>query len=167
MKPYLLAGLVFFSGCTSMVTRTEINAPASVVRSVLFDYADYPKWNPYIVRIDGTVEAGAQVYLTVQPLGSPQINAYAKIVSVKTNELAWLGTGESQIESGTVTLAVPGVFTAKHRFIIEELGAKRTVFLNNVDFSGAAVPFRDFKPMRAGLDEMNEALKRRAEEQAR
>jgi len=147
-----------------MQTRIEINAPAERVRTVLYNFAEYPKWNPYIVNVDGVVAEGNQVYLTVKPAGKSEVTGSAKITLMTKDHLSWDGVGMSQVESGPVTLAIPGVLNAKHDFTIEESGPNRTVFLNNVKWSGAAIPLLDMKPLAAGLDAMNIALKARAEE---
>jgi hypothetical protein len=167
MKPFCLSCLVFLAACSSTQTRIEINAPARVVRASLFDFAAYPQWNPYIVSVDGAVENGSKVFLTVKPPGGPEINTTATILSVTENRLSWRGVGMSQLESVPITLPIPGVLSANHDFIIEELGPEKTLFLNNIKWSGASVPFYDLKPMEAGLRAMNEALKKRAEANAR
>ena len=41
MRPRCLALLLLLSGCTSVQSKIEINAPAKDVRAVLFDFADY------------------------------------------------------------------------------------------------------------------------------
>jgi hypothetical protein len=163
MKPHCLAGLALLAGCTSLQTEIEVKAPASAVREVLFNCGDYPKWNPYIVKVDGTVAQGSQIYITVKPPGGPEINASATITSVTKDRLSWHGIGASQLGSGPVTVAIPGVLSARHDFIIEEVAPDRTIFHNNNEFSGAVIPFFDLKPMKAGMEAMNEALKKRAE----
>jgi hypothetical protein len=167
MRPLFLASLLLLAGCASLRTQVEINAPASAVRAVLFDFADYPKWNPFIIRIDGTVAEGSQIYVTVMPVGGPEINASARVLSVTPNRIEWKGSGLSQLGSGPVSVDIPGVLSARHDFTIEELGPGRTLFHNNDDFSGAAAATYDMKPIKAGLDAMNEALKKRAEDAAR
>jgi hypothetical protein len=167
MKPLLPAILLLLAGCATLQTQVEIKAPASAVRSVLFDFADYPKWNPFIVKVDGTVAEGSEIYVTVVPVGGPEINANAKVLTMTPNHLAWKGSGLSQVGSGPVSVDIPGVLSARHDFIIEELGPDRTLFHNNDDFSGAAVATYDMKPIKAGLDAMNEALKARAEAAAK
>jgi hypothetical protein len=164
VKPFILSCVILLAGCTTMQTRVEINAPAERVRTVLYDFEEYPKWNPYIVNVDGVVAVGNQVYLTVKPVGEPEVTGSAKVTSMTRDRLSWDGVGMSQVESGPVTLAIPGVLSAKHDFIIEESGPNRTVFRNNVKWSGAAIPLLDMKPLAAGLDAMNTALKARAEE---
>jgi hypothetical protein len=164
MKPLFLTSLFLLAGCATLQTQVEIRAPASAVREVLFDFEDYPKWNPFIIKVDGTVAEGSDIYVTVMPAGGPEINAPARVISVAPDHLAWKGSGLSQVGSGPVSVDIPGVLSARHDFIIEELGPGRTLFRNNDDFSGAAVASYNMKPIKAGLDAMNEALKKRAED---
>jgi hypothetical protein len=164
MKPLFPAFLLLLAGCSSLQTQVEIEAPASTVRAVLYDFGDYPKWNPFILRVDGAVSEGSEIYVTVMPVGGPEINASARVTSVDPDHLSWKGSGMSQVGSGPVSVDIPGILSARHDFIIEELGPGRTLFRNNDDFSGAAVASYDMKPIKAGLDAMNEALKKRAED---
>jgi uncharacterized protein YndB with AHSA1/START domain len=49
----------------------EIDAPAEFVWDVLTDYARYPLWNPYTVRVDTTLVVGSPIDLTLlKPDGS-------------------------------------------------------------------------------------------------
>ena len=43
----------------------EIAAPAAYVWDVLTDFAHYPQWNPFTVRVETTLELGAPVVLTL------------------------------------------------------------------------------------------------------
>jgi hypothetical protein len=159
----LLPLLALLAGCSSVETSIEIHAPASAVRAVVFDYAEYPQWNPYLVKLDGTVAKGNNIYVTVDPVGGHEIIGTAKIISVTENKMSLAGMGMSQVESGPVMLPVPGILGAKHDLIVEEVAPDRTIFHNNVRYSGADIPFIDLKPMEAGLLKMNEALKKRVE----
>ena len=152
MKPLCLALAALLAGCTSVQTRIEINAPAKDVRAVLYDFADYPKWNPFIVKVDGSVAEGSQVYVTVRPVGKSEISGNTVVTLMEDDRLSWRGS-----------LAIPGLFSGKHDFIIEEVGPAKTVFHNNEKMSGLVIPFYDFKPTEAGFEAMNEALKKRAE----
>jgi hypothetical protein len=70
-------------------------------------------------------------------------------------ELRWLGR-----------LLVPGLFDGEHIFIIELLGAERVRFIQREIFTGMLVPFLTGaldRDTRHGFEEMNQALKDRAE----
>jgi hypothetical protein len=152
MKASCLALVALLAGCTSVQTRVEINAPAKDVRAILYGFADYPNWNPFIIKVDGTVAEGSHVYVTVRPVGKPQISGNTVVTLMTENQLSWRGS-----------LAFPGLFSGKHDFIIEEVGPGGTVFHNNEKMSGMVIPFYDFKPTEAGFEKMNQALKKRAE----
>ena len=148
----LLVCAAGLAGCTSVQSRIEINAPAERVRAVLLKFDDYPAWNPFIVKVDGAVAEGSTVAVTVRPVGKGEISGTTKVLAVEKNRLVWRGS-----------LAIPGLFSGVHEFLIEELGPNRTAFSNNEKMSGLVIPFYDFKPTEAGFAAMNEALKQRAE----
>jgi hypothetical protein len=156
MKTVCLALAALLAGCTSVQTKVQINAPAKDVRAILYGFADYPKWNPFIIKVDGIVAEGSQVFVTVKPVGKPEISGKTVVTLMSDNQLSWRGS-----------LAIPGLFSGKHDFVIEEVGPATTVFHNNEKMSGMVIPFYDFKPTEAGFEAMNQALKMRAEGPAR
>jgi len=156
MKSIYLAGVLLLAGCTSIQSQIEINAPAKAVREVLYRFDDYPNWNPFIIKVDGTVAEGKDVTVTVKPVGKDQLSGTTRIISMTDNRLEWRGS-----------LAVPGLFTGDHEFIIEELGSGRTLFRQNEKMSGIIIPFFNIGPERAGFTAMNEALKKKAEAEQR
>ena len=164
MKPLCLALLAFLSGCASVETNIVINAPAKDVRAVLYDFADYPKWNPFLVRVDGTAEEGKQLYLTAKVDGKPELTGDVTVITATASRLSWSGSAMSQMESGPITVGIPGVLSATHEFIIEEMGPDRTLFHNNDKLSGALVSVYNSKELKAGLEAMNDALKKRVEQ---
>jgi hypothetical protein len=153
MKPIYLAGAVLLAGCTSIQSKIEIDAPAKTVRSVLYRFDEYPKWNPFIVKVDGVVQEGRDVTVTVKPVGKDQLSGTTTIVSMTDNRLEWRGS-----------LAIPGLFTGDHEFLIEEIDGNRTMFYQNEKMSGLIIPFFNIQPERDGFAAMNEALKQRAEQ---
>lgn len=152
MKTFLLLPLALLAGCTSVQTKIEINAPASAVRSVLLRFDDYPRWNPFIVKVEGTVAVGNDVVVTVKPVGKAELSGKTTILALGPQRVSWRGS-----------LAIPGLFSGEHEFVIEEAGPNRTMFYQNEKMSGLIIPFFDFKPEQAGFVAMNEALKAQAE----
>ena len=43
--------------------KVQINAPASLVWDVLVDLDNYPRWNPYTVKVESSLKMGAPVKL--------------------------------------------------------------------------------------------------------
>lgn len=73
-------------------------------------------------------------------------------------ELRWLGH-----------LLIPGLFDGEHIFTIEPLGANRVRFVQREIFTGLLVPLLASgldTDTRRGFEEMNQALKVRAEQAA-
>ena len=153
MKTIASLGILLLTACTSVQTKIEIEAPAKDVRDVLFDFGDYPKWNPFIVRVDGLVEEGRTVSVTVKPVGKNPLSGNTVVTSLTDTRLAWTGS-----------LAIPGLFRGDHEFIIEAQGPNKTMFYQNEKMSGLIIPFFDHKPEEAGFAAMNEALKQKAEQ---
>ena len=152
MKAIASLGILLLTACTSVQTKIEIEAPAKDVRKVLFDFGDYPQWNPFIVKVEGSVAEGSTVMVTVKPVGKNALSGNTIVTSLTDTRLAWTGS-----------LAIPGLFRGDHEFIIEEQGPNKTIFYQNEKMSGIIIPFFDFKPEAAGFVLMNEALKKRAE----
>jgi len=151
MKLLALLSLVALTGCHTIQTQIEINAPARKVHDVLYKFDDYPKWNPFIVKVDGDVKVGNEVTVAVK-LSSGDKAGKTTIDEASDRRLAWTGG-----------LAVPGVFRGAHEFVIEEAGPNKTIFKQNEKMSGAAVPLLDKEAVKAGFEEMNKALKAQAE----
>jgi hypothetical protein len=152
MKISTFLGTLLLAGCTSVQTQIEIEAPANDVRAVLLNFGDYPRWNPFIVSVDGAVAQGSKVRVTVKPVGKDALSGDTVVTALTDTRLAWRGS-----------LAIPGLFRGDHEFIIEAQGPNKTIFHQNEKMSGIIIPFFDFKPEAAGFVLMNEALKKQSE----
>jgi hypothetical protein len=134
----------------------EINAPAQRVWEVLTDFASYPQWNPFIRRASGVPRTGERLEVRLEPSGSRGITFRPKVLNAEANhELRWLGH-----------LVVRGLFDGEHSFTIEPLGETRVRFVQREVFRGLLVPLFSGsldRDTRRGFEEMNRALKERAE----
>jgi hypothetical protein len=151
-----LFGVLLMTGCTSVQTKVEIAAPAKEVRAVLLNFPDYPNWNPFIVKVEGSVAEGSRVRVTVKPVGKDELSGDTLVTSLTQTRLAWTGS-----------LAIPGFFRGEHEFIIEDQGPNKTMFYQNEKMSGIIIPFSNFKPEAQGFVLMNKALKDQAERSAK
>jgi hypothetical protein len=137
-------------------TEIEINAPAEKVWRVLTDFAAYPEWNPFVRRLDGEVSVGARLQVYIQSAGGKGMSFRPTVLDAEPNkELRWLGH-----------LWFPGIFDGEHSFVIEPLGDGRVRFVQRERFKGLLVPFLSKmldRDTRRGFEEMNRALKLRAE----
>lgn len=134
----------------------EIEAPIERVWQVLTDFAAFPGWNPFIRRVKGEVRPGARLEVHLQPSGARGMTFRPTLLRAEpSQELRWLGR-----------LWIPGLFDGEHIFTLEPQGADRVRFVQREIFTGLLVPLlargldRD---TRRGFEEMNQALKARAE----
>ena len=140
-----------------LYTEIEIEASAEQVWDILVDFASYPQWNPFVRSVVGELQQGARLQIAVQPSGS-KIMRFSPVVLVAEagRELRWLGR-----------FLFPGVFDGEHSFVIEPLSDCKVRFRQSERFSGLLVGlFRASldRETKRGFEEMNRALKQRAEE---
>ena len=137
-------------------TEIEINAPAEKVWRVLTDFAAYPEWNPFVRRVEGEVSVGARLHVYIQPSGGKGMSFRPTVLVADPNrELRWLGH-----------LWLPGLFDGEHSFSIEPLDEGRVRFVQRERFGGLLLPLLSKMldgDTRRGFEEMNRALKLRAE----
>jgi hypothetical protein len=137
-------------------TEISINASPERVWHLLTDFASFPQWNPFIRRASGEPIKGAQLQVYLQPSGAKGMTFRPKVLKAEPNrELRWLGH-----------FLIPGLFDGEHSFTIEPLEAGRVRFAQREIFTGLLVPLfaRSLeKDTRRGFEEMNQALKLRAE----
>jgi hypothetical protein len=138
-------------------TEIEIQATAERVWQLLTDFASFPQWNPFIRRANGEVRAGARLQVHIQPSGASGMTFQPTVLKAEPNrELRWLGR-----------LVIPGLFDGEHIFTIEPVGEGRVRFTQREIYTGLLVPLlaRGLDTnTRRGFEEMNQALKARAEQ---
>ena len=134
----------------------EIDAPAERVWYLLTDFASYPQWNPFIRRISGEPTKGERLEARIEPPGGRGMTFKPKVLNAEPNrELRWLGH-----------LLVAGLFDGEHSFTIQPLEENRIRFIQREAFKGLLVPLfaRSLETnTQRGFEEMNRALKERAE----
>ncbi len=140
-----------------LTAEVEIEAPAEHVWQVLTDFAKFPEWNPFIRQLSGEARTGGRLEVRIGASGTRPMSFSPKVLNIEPNrELRWLGR-----------LRIPGLFNGEHSFTIEPLDEKRVRFIQHERFTGLLVPLmgksldRDAK---RGFEEMNRALKERAEQ---
>lgn len=137
---------------------SEIEIAASAERTwrILTDFASYSRWNPFIRRISGEPSTGERLEVRLEPPGGRGITLRPTVLNVEPNrELRWLGH-----------VLVPGLFDGEHCLTIQPLAENRVRFVQREAFGGLLVPLfaRSLDhSTRRGFEEMNRALKERAE----
>ena len=137
-------------------TEITINASPERVWNVLTAFNDYPKWNPFIKSISGELLAGKKLLVNIQLQGSKGMLFKPELQKIiKHKELRWKGK-----------FLFKGIFDGEHYFIIDQNNEGTSTFIQGEIFSGLLVSF--FKGILektlSGFEEMNKALKRRAED---
>ena len=135
----------------------EIQASAERVWQLLTDFPSFPQWNPFIRKASGAIRVGERLEVYIQPSGASGMTFRPTVLKAEPNrELRWLGH-----------LLISGLFDGEHSFTIEPLGEGRVRFTQREVFTGLLVPLfaRGLDTdTRRGFEEMNQALKARAEQ---
>ncbi|HKB06873.1 MAG TPA: DUF309 domain-containing protein [Candidatus Polarisedimenticolia bacterium] len=137
-------------------SHVTIEAPAGRVWEVLTEFPAYPRWNEFIVRLEGIARPGERLKVEIRPPGRRGMSFRPIIlVADKGRELRWLGR-----------VILPGVFDGEHVFTIAPLGSGHVRFSQRETFRGLLIPLMPrsmWETTRRGFEEMNAALKRQAE----
>lgn len=134
----------------------EINSYPESVWRILIDFAAYDQWNPFINKIIGAPTEGSKIDLYIETPSGKNRKYSPRITRVEEGrELRWFGKS-----------SLPGFLNAEHIFIIEELQPERIRFIQRELFDGLLT--RVFgkgvdTDIRQGFQDMNDALKKRAE----
>ncbi len=67
-------------------TETLINATPDKVWTLLTDFANYPKWNPFIKSIKGEVNASNKIEVTIEPPKEKGMTFKAKVLICNENK---------------------------------------------------------------------------------
>lgn len=139
-----------------ILTEIEIAADPARVWAILGDFASYPAWNPFLVRVRGEARPASRIAARVRLPRGPGMSFNARILTLQAErELRWIGR-----------LPLPGIFDGDHRFLIDSIGPGKVRFEQREDYVGALVPLmRGWLEgdIRRGFEAMNAALKVRAE----
>jgi hypothetical protein len=133
---------------------TEINAPVEVVWAQLTDTAAFADWNPFMPRLDGALSEGERLAVRITPPGAKGMTFRPTVTAVdEGRKLEWLGR-----------LGIPGLVDGRHSFTLEPT-AGGTRLTQEETFTGVLVPLlaSTLTKTESGFQQMNEALKERAE----
>ena len=137
-------------------TAVDVATSAEIVWRVLTDFPSYPKWNPFLVSIQGKPSLGARLKIQARFPNGGAFKFSARIVkAIPATELRWRRRR-----------LLEGVFDREQAFFIIPNGIKGVRFIHREHFSGLLaaliMPFISGKTTKA-FNLMNLALKRTAE----
>jgi hypothetical protein len=137
----------------------EIRAPIDVVWRVLTDFDAYPAWNPHIRKVLGKPRIGRRITIHTRPPKGRTVVMRPVILSwTPPRELRW-----------RATFVMRHLFSGEHGFQLEATAPDRVRFVQDETFSGVLVPLYSrlrLAATRRGFEQMNEALRERAETEA-
>lgn len=134
----------------------EINSYPESVWKILTDFATYDQWNPFINKIIGLPTEGSKIDIYIETPSGKNRKYSPRITKVEEGrELRWFGKS-----------SLPGFLNAEHIFTIEELQPESVRFIQREVFVGLLTRLfgkgLDTDVMQ-GFQDMNDALKKRAE----
>lgn len=130
----------------------DIPAPPADVWRVLVDFAAYPAWNPFVIRVAAPagLEVGRGLDVRISNGGSEMGFAPEVLAVDPARELRWVGR-----------VFVPGLLDGEHSFHLESAPGG-TRFTQRERFRGVLVPFAGSSlDVAGGFDAMNTALRDR------
>ncbi len=135
-------------------TQIEINAEPELVWQVLTDVESWEKWNDFIPKVAGNLQAGERINIkVVLPDAKPMIFK-PKVYEVISNE---------KIRWGSSVLKI--FFRGEHEFLVKPTANGKTLFRQIERFSGLLVIFMNstLRKTEQGHHKMNSALKKHIE----
>jgi hypothetical protein len=139
-----------------VTSQTEINSHPEMVWKIITDFATYEQWNPFIHKIIGQPKEGSKIEIYIETPAGKNRRYSPTITKVEEGrELRWFGKS-----------LLPGFLNSEHIFTIEELQPGHVRFIQREVFDGfLTILFGKSLDVdvRQGLEDMNNALKKRAE----
>ena len=152
-----LAVLVLVREDRQVNTEIVVDAPLAAVWQVLGDTARYPEWNPFIRSLKGEKRAGGRIHVALDFAGPGPKEYDATLLGfIVDHEIRW-----------EYELLIPGLFSGKHKLIIDSLDDGRTKLRHEEEIRGllaGPVTASYLEQLRAGFKAMNIALKKRVED---
>ena len=136
-------------------TSITIKASAKDVWQVFTNFEAYPSWNPFMRSIEGPLEVGSTLKVTLQTGDSKTMTFRPKILSYEEgSNLTWLGH-----------FLIPGIFDGEHSFEIHPQSKGLVQFIQKESFKGILVPFTAsmIAKTEQNFQLMNQALKEHVE----
>ncbi len=134
----------------------KIDAPVDKVWELLADFSSYSEWNPFLTDIEGDIQEGARLKVTISlPNARPVVFLPRIREVIPGRKLRWIGR-----------IWVPKLFDGDHSFELEPSGSTHTRFVQKESFDGILVNTlwnSIAADTHEGFRRMNSALKERAE----
>jgi hypothetical protein len=134
-------------------TEIEISADPRKVWQILADFEKYDQWNPFIVKVTGQAKEGSKIEIHIETPGGRSRKYGPTVTKVdQDTELRW--HGKSILLNGEHIFTIEQIQQGQVRLVHREVfdGLLTSVFGKSLDTD-----------VKKGFEEMNRALKERAE----
>lgn len=135
----------------------EIEAPQAFVWGVLVDYARYPEWNPYTVRVETTLAIGEVIDLYLPDPAKPG-------ETFRNREYVRVVDAPRHLRYDTAQ-EIPGMHAVRDQWVTD-LGGGRSSYRTTDTFTGDLAGYvydHQGAWVKAGFDSVAHALKERSE----
>lgn len=134
-------------------TVITIHASPEKVWEILTHQSEYPHWNPFIKKLEGTLKVGEQLKITIQTKNASTITFKPTVIAYNKNKtLQWKGR-----------FLFKGLFDGTHCFELIDHRNGTTTFKHSEIFTGLLVWFMNLDNTQKGFENMNSELKKRCE----
>ena len=136
----------------TITSSVEIPASAAEVWAVLVATDQYAQWNPFMARLEGPLEAGGSIVVSIRP-GRRAMTFRPTIVALVPGHLIrWQGKA-----------GVRGIFDGEHELRVDPLPGGGSKFTQHEVFTGILVPLmrKTLEQTEQGFAAMNLALSAR------
>ncbi len=149
---------------------TLVDAPIQRVWDVMLDFARYPEWNPFIVKVDRPegVRVGAPVGLHVRWGDGKGLVSPERIGRIEPPALAGDGRlrGVFGYNFGTL-LATLNLVRSERLQIVEQQADGKTLYRSSIKLTGLHAGLTPRAKVQDGFDRQTAALKKRCESLAK
>jgi hypothetical protein len=136
-----------------------INAPVERIWALLTAFDTYPRWNPFIRKVDGDLANGARLSMTLATRELGEVSIRPRVTRIEPcRMLCW-----------SERLLLPGLLDAEQSFNLEIRGGETVHLVQTKIYRGCLLVLftRVFENnVRQGMGAMNEALKKWSERTA-
>lgn len=136
---------------------TTVAAPPERVWQIFLDIGEYPEWNPFIRRLEGSLDLGGRVDFDSEMGDDIRTRTKAEIVERSDDRLTWLAH-----------LGMRGMLDSRHSFSIRST-AEGSEFIQHERMSGLLIPISRrtiVTNLPASFAALNEALADRVQTRA-
>ena len=149
----LAASAKFDRPSRSVTVERVIDAPRDRVWATVTAFASYEEWNPYVTSASGAASEGGELNLRLEAPGSSAEDVTVKVLTARfERKLRW----EDRF-------VLPGLRDEEVTIRVLKLTPTSVRLFETVRMEGLLAPFADLDPTLHGLEQMAEALERRAE----